>query len=128
MRKRLSSGEWGVMNALWRAGKRASVDDVRSELEIDPERDYRTIQTILYRCSEKGWVRIERDGGRCYYTAAVTRRKGVEERAAAFFSELAEGETAALEAVQGILERELRLLKRKDGGNSEGARKGRPRR
>ena len=116
MRKPLSSGEWGVINALWRAGKRASVDDVRSELGRGVGRDYRTIQTILHRCDEKGWVRVERDGGRCYYAAAISRRKGVEERAERFFDELAEGETAALEAVRKVLDRKLKLLKDHGGG------------
>ena len=105
------------MTALWRAGKRASVDDVRSELGHGLDRDYRTIQTILHRCNEKGWVKVERDGGRCYYTAAISRRKGVEERAEKFFDELAEGEADALEAVQGILERELKLLRDRDGNS-----------
>ena len=105
------------MKALWRAGKGASVDDVRSELETAPERDYRTIQTILHRCQEKGWVKVERDGGRCYYTAAISQLKGVEERSAKFFTELAEGKPEALEAVQAILDRELKALRDRDGNS-----------
>ena len=118
MRQRLSSGEWVVMNALWRAGKQATVDDVRVQLE-DDERDYRTIQTILSRCEEKGWVKSERTKSRrVYYTPAVTRRKGIQERAADIVAELTQGDEAAVEYVRSSLARELGITieERENGG------------
>ena len=112
LRKRLSSGEWGVVSALSRTGKGASVDDVRSELATGVDRDYRTIQTILHRCCEKGWVKVQRQGRRCYYSEVIAHSKAVEERTTDFLAELAEGEPAVLKAVQRVVARELRRLDR----------------
>lgn len=99
------------MKALWRAGRGASVHQVRAELGVGPERDYRTIQTILHRCHEKGWVKLERDGGRCYYSAALPQDRAAEERTREFLRELAEGEPAVLEAAQRALDRERKALR-----------------
>lgn len=54
-----------------------------------------------------------------YYTAAVTRRKGFQERAAELFAELTQGEEEAVEFVRNSLSRELGL-EVKDHGNGAG--------
>ena len=107
MRQRLSSGEWAVMVALWRAGSRVTVDEVRAALEDDP-REYRTIQTILGRCEQKGWARVERTSGRrVYYSPALSRRQGVEERTATVLAELTQGDDQVAELAATALRRAL---------------------
>lgn len=61
-----------VMRALWRLGRAASVEDVRSELPPRKRGAYTTVQTILNRLSERGLLVRERQGKSIFYAAKIS--------------------------------------------------------
>ena len=107
------------MTALWRLGRRVIVDEVLAELDEEPPRDYRTIQTLLARCVEKGWAKRDTLKGRAYYSPKVDWERAIKERADEFFEEICRDEERSLEIVKELLESRL-------GGGRRGRRLKRP--
>lgn len=61
-----------VMRALWRLGRAASVDDVRSELPERQQGAYTTVQTVLNRLAERGMLLRDRQGKAIFYAAKIS--------------------------------------------------------
>lgn len=62
----------GVMRALWRLDRSASVEDVRAALPARQRGAYTTVQTILNRLAERGLLARERQGKAIFYAAQVS--------------------------------------------------------
>ncbi len=61
-----------VMRALWRLGRAASVEEVRSELPQRQRGAYTTVQTVLNRLSERELLLRERQGKSIFYAAQIS--------------------------------------------------------
>ena len=70
---RFSEAEWKVMRVVWRRPG-AAVREIVAELEGETEWSYSTVKTMLARLSEKGALRLEKDGNLYRYTATVGER------------------------------------------------------
>ncbi len=70
----LGTLEAQVMEAIWDAGERVSVEDVRAALEEQgKEAAYTTIMTTMSRLHEKGLLEREQQGRAYFYWPALTR-------------------------------------------------------
>ncbi len=88
----LSAFQLEIMNVVWDRGE-CAVADVMAEL---PRRCARnTVQTMMTRLEDKGWLRHREDGGKFVYRAVVPReqvqRKLLEQVVQTVFDGSAEG-------------------------------------
>lgn len=83
--KSISEAELAVLEVLWKAP--AGPNELQEKLaRKGPDWAYTTVQTLLHRLLEKGYVTRKRDGVTQVYTAAVDR----EELVARHVSDLAQ--------------------------------------
>lgn len=69
----LSEAQLEIMNVVWRR-KAASVGDVRDALSAARSVSRTTVQTMLTRLEEKGWLTHRDARGTFLYSATVSRR------------------------------------------------------
>ncbi len=62
MKKRLTDLEWEIMNGIWNIEGRISVRSVLEELYPDGEKAYTTVQTVMNKLEEKGFLTKEKIG------------------------------------------------------------------
>jgi len=89
--KRLSPGEWEVMEIIWRHTKSLSVREVLQVLCPNSERAYTTIQTIMNNLEKKGYLVKEKIGLVNFYTATVKRPQAVRNETRNFVSKVFSG-------------------------------------
>jgi predicted transcriptional regulator len=121
----LSRREREIMNALFRLGNSASVEDIRAHLTNAPS--YSAVRTMLARLETKGYLRHQEEGARYIYSAttssAAARRDALRHYVRTFFGgSLGEMMTALLrqekwtddelEAVRAEIERVRKERKR----------------
>ena len=71
----VSDTELAVLKVLWDVGE-AAVREIRERLEAEGfEWAYTTVQTLLGRLEQKGYVESERDGRAFLFRATVTREE-----------------------------------------------------
>jgi BlaI family transcriptional regulator, penicillinase repressor len=70
----LSEAQLEIMNILWRAGG-GTVADVLEQLRLRRPVSRNTVQTMLSRLDEKGWLTHRDQGGAFFYAPAVARDK-----------------------------------------------------
>ena len=68
----LSEAQLELMNILWRSG-RGTVADVLEQLRFRRQVSRTTVQTMLSRLADKGWLTYREEGGAFVYTPAVPR-------------------------------------------------------
>lgn len=68
----LSEAQLEIMNILWRAGG-GTVADVLEQLRLIRPVTRNTVQTMLSRLDEKGWLTHREEGGAFFYCPAVPR-------------------------------------------------------
>jgi predicted transcriptional regulator len=68
----LSAGQWEIMQAVWDGGE-VTVAEVWKALAARRPVARNTVQTLLTRLAEKGWLRCRTDGHAHRYRAAVPR-------------------------------------------------------
>ena len=56
--------EMRVLRACWRCGPQATTKEIVNEVQQETLLDYRIIQTLLVRLSEKGYLRMENPSSR----------------------------------------------------------------
>ncbi len=105
---RLSPTEWTIWNAAWRVGPLATLGDIMEELREADVRSESTIQTLLQRIVDKGYLEAELSRGRLRYTPTISWRSGVKERAEAFFDLVGKDGEEALLVVREALEKRLK--------------------
>jgi BlaI family transcriptional regulator, penicillinase repressor len=72
----LSGVQLEIMNIVWRRGG-VTVADVRAAVAVKRPVARNTIQTVMTRLEEKGWLRHRVEGKTFHYVAAVPRRSAV---------------------------------------------------
>ncbi|MCP4201725.1 MAG: BlaI/MecI/CopY family transcriptional regulator [bacterium] len=110
--ERLSPSEWQIMRICWKLG-RANVRQILTEDRKRRTRDYRTILTFVSRMAAKGYLKVEKEGNRNYYTAALSQKKGLQREIERFFKEVVGPERGSLELVQRALDRRARRTRKR---------------
>lgn len=70
----LGNLETDVMGVVWELG-RASVQDVKDNLEPRRKLAYTTVMTVMSRLAEKGMLKRQKEGRAYVYTPAASREK-----------------------------------------------------
>ena len=92
----LGKGELEVLRALWDA-KTASVRDVLNLLhERGRQIAYTTVQTVLNRLEQKGYVRSDKSGLAFVYRAKVSREQFSQSRLSSLLDQLYDGAAGPL--------------------------------
>ena len=113
--KRLPDAELEVMQVLW--SLEAPVPRAAVEAEIQQRRPMAqtTLLTLLTRLSEKGFVRIEKQGRSSVYTPLVTQEDYQARQSKRFFDQLFGGSVSAFASAltsSGISREDLEELRR----------------
>ena len=74
----LSEGQIEIMNVIWDKGS-ATVAEVREALSERRAIARNTIQTMMTRLEEKGWLSHDREGKTFRYRAAMPRAKAMSQ-------------------------------------------------
>ncbi len=119
----LSEGQWEIMRAVWDGGE-VTVADVWKALSARRRVARNTVQTLMTRLAEKGWLRSRADGNTYRYRAAVPRataQRGLVRRLVdTAFGGSADGLVHALLDGRGVSPEEAarirELIERAEGG------------
>jgi predicted transcriptional regulator len=92
----IPAAELEVLAALWRAGD-GTVRDVQADLERHGrELAYNTVQTLLSRLEERGYVRARRGRRAHLYQPRISRESVLADRLGTLVRQLGEGEATPL--------------------------------
>lgn len=95
-RKRISDTEMDVLKALWEHGP-GTVRELRAELRRRRHRwAYTTVQTLLGRLRDKGYVDRDEQSLAHVYQADVSREELLDQRMGELADEICEGEASPL--------------------------------
>ena len=101
----LSDTQLEIMNVVWERGE-ATVAQVWKTLAARRKVARNTVQTLLTRLEEKGWLQHRREGNAFFYSAAVpreaTRKHLVERLLDTAFEGSTEGLVMALLSQRGV--------------------------
>ncbi len=81
----LSETQMEIMNVVWDR-KEATLGDIWGELSSQREVAKNTIQTLLTRLAEKGWVKTRMVGKTYYYSPAAPRESSLQDALKRFVS------------------------------------------
>jgi predicted transcriptional regulator len=91
----LSEGQMDIMNILWRC-EEATLADIWKELSAERPVAKNTVQTLLSRLVDKGWLSYRAEGKVFHYRAAAAREKSLRVAAQRFLSNAFGGSTEGL--------------------------------
>lgn len=91
----LSEAQLELMNIVWLAGE-CSVADVLEQLSARRTVTRNTVQTMLSRLDEKGWLIHRDDGGTFIYRASVPRERVQQQRLEQVVETVFDGSTAGI--------------------------------
>ena len=89
--RRLPDAELEVMQALWECNMPASRSDIEEVLFKTHPMAMTTLLTLLTRLSDKGFISIEKNGRKSYYSPMVTREDYLASQSRSFFEKLCGG-------------------------------------
>lgn len=89
--RRLPDAEQEVMQAIWACEVPAARTDIEDILFKTHPMALTTLLTLLTRLSEKGFITIEKNGRRSYYTPCVTQEEYLASQSKNFFEKLCGG-------------------------------------
>lgn len=89
--RRLPDAEQEVMQAIWACTAPAARMDIEKILFQTHPMALTTLLTLLTRLSEKGFITIEKNGRRSYYTPCVSREDYLASQSKSFFEKLCGG-------------------------------------
>ena len=113
--KKLPDGELEVMQLLWEMETPAPRAAVEAEMQKLRPMAQTTLLTLLTRLSEKGFVRIEKQGRSSVYTPLVSREDYQARQSKRFFDQLFGGSVSAFASAltsSGISKEDLEELRR----------------
>jgi BlaI family transcriptional regulator, penicillinase repressor len=70
----LAEAQLEIMNILWRSGE-GTVADVLAQVRLRRPVSRNTVQTMLSRLDERGWLKHREEGGAFFYFPAVPREE-----------------------------------------------------
>jgi len=94
--KRLPDAELEVMLAVWACEIPASRVDVEKVLYPEHPMAVTTLLTLLTRLSEKGFLKIEKEGRKSFYTPCLSREDYLAQQSKTFFQKLCGGNISVL--------------------------------
>lgn len=89
--RRLPDAELEVMQALWACAAPVARTDIEEILFKTHPMAMTTLLTLLTRLSEKGFLTIEKNGRRSYYTPCITQDEYLASQSKNFFEKLCGG-------------------------------------
>ena len=89
--RRLPDAELEVMQALWACAAPVGRTDIEEILFKTHPMAMTTLLTLLTRLSEKGFLTIEKNGRRSYYTPCITQDEYLASQSKNFFEKLCGG-------------------------------------
>lgn len=89
--RRLPDAELEVMQALWECNMPAARSDIEEILFKTHPMAMTTLLTLLTRLSDKGFISIEKNGRKSYYSPMVTREDYLASQSRSFFEKLCGG-------------------------------------
>ena len=89
--RRLPDAELEVMQALWACNMPAARSDIEEILFKTHPMAMTTLLTLLTRLSDKGFISIEKNGRKSYYSPMVTREDYLASQSRSFFEKLCGG-------------------------------------
>lgn len=92
--RRLPDAELEVMQAVWACEAPSARTDIESVLFETHPMALTTLLTMLTRLSEKGYLTIEKDGRRSYYTPCISKEEYLAAQSKSFFEKLCGGNLA----------------------------------
>ena len=89
--RRLPEAEQEVMQAVWACTPPAARTDIEDILFKTHPMAMTTLLTLLTRLSEKGFLSIEKNGRRSYYTPLISKEEYLASQSRTFFQKLCGG-------------------------------------
>ena len=89
--RRLPEAEQEVMQAVWGCTPPAARTDIEDILFKTHPMAMTTLLTLLTRLSEKGFLSIEKNGRRSYYTPLISKEEYLASQSRSFFQKLCGG-------------------------------------
>lgn len=86
--RRLPEAEQEVMQAIWACAAPVARTDIEKILFKTHPMAVTTLLTLLTRLGEKGFITIEKNGRRSYYTPRVSREEYLASQSRTFFEKL----------------------------------------
>ena len=86
--KRLPDSEFEIMNIIWDLKDPVDREEIEEKLYKKHKIALTTLLTLLSRLSEKGFIRIEKNGRRSSYHAIVSRKDYLSSQSTSFFRQL----------------------------------------
>jgi predicted transcriptional regulator len=102
----LGNLETDVMGVVWELG-RASVQDVKDNLEPHRKLAYTTVMTVMSRLAEKGMLKRQKEGRAYVYTPAASREKVAGSLLRSMVNQLYDGATGR--AVAQLLDTDAKV-------------------
>ena len=90
--RRLPDAELEVMQALWACEAPAARSDIEAILLPRHPMAMTTLLTLLTRLQEKGFLTIEKQGRRSYYTPLISQQDYLAAQSKSFFEKLCGGD------------------------------------
>ena len=112
--RRLPDGELEVMQALWACEVPASRADIESVLHESHPMAVTSLLTMLTRLAEKGFLRIQKQGRKSYYTPCISREEYLASQSRRFFKKLCGGNLSTFASAlcdSGLSREELQELR-----------------
>lgn len=112
--RRLPDGELEVMQAVWACTAPAARSDIETILYQNHPMAMTTLLTMLTRLSEKGYLNIEKNGRRSYYTPLISQQDYLAAQSKNFFKKLCGGSMSTFAAAlcdSGLSKEELAELR-----------------
>ena len=89
--RRLPDAELEVMQAIWASTPPVARTDIEEILYQTHPMAMTTLLTLLTRLAEKGFITIEKNGRRSYYTPCVSQKDYLAAQSKTFFEKLCGG-------------------------------------
>ena len=112
--RRLPDAELEVMQAVWACKAPAARADIEQILYKTHPMAMTTLLTLLTRLGEKGFLSIEKNGRRSYYTPCITREDYLASQSKTFVDKLCGGSISAFATAlcnSGLTREELAELR-----------------
>ena len=89
--RRLPDAEQEVMQAIWACNAPVARTDIEQILFKTHPMAMTTLLTLLTRLAEKGFISIEKDGRRSYYTPLISQQEYLASQSSSFIKKLCGG-------------------------------------
>ena len=90
--KRLPDSEFEIMNILWDLDDPIDRRQIEEKLFVKHQIAMTTLLTLLTRLSEKGFIRIEKEGRRSRYYKLIGKKHYLSSQSNSFFKQLCNGD------------------------------------